>query len=312
MRFSLEYPRNIFIAGVAILLFLGAWPPVPTQLAPAEPPSTIAGTLIVMVPSNAGLVVAADSRTRPEKGINCDNQVKIFEPTHPNHMILTVTGTPTILEPSSEPVPLGRICDYINSTTRILDIHKEALEFLEESSAETIAALDMSALVKRCIDATRSALAQGGIKLHLRRTQDMFSVVIAAYDPQTGSSAARSFVIGLTRQLEPVLARTFERKATPDDNQNYWAFGETDYLYRQVVRGIGRRYLSPATTRFYTTRRPVRDVSVEEARALAVDLIAATARTTAVVPAPGGIGGPIDVVLVGKEPRPQHLQWKSP
>jgi hypothetical protein len=30
------------------------------------------------------------------------------------------------------------------------------------------------------------------------------------------------------------------------------------------------------------------------------------------VPAPGGIGGPIDVVLVGKEPRPQHLQWKSP
>jgi hypothetical protein len=312
MRLSLGCPRNIFTAAVTILLFLAAWPPIPTQLAPAEPPSTIAGTLIVMVPSNAGLVVAADSRTSPVKGIDCDNQVKIFEPTRPNQTILTVTGTPTILEPSSDPVPLGRICDYINSATRILDIRKVVQDFLEESGAETIAALDMSALVKRCIDATRSALAQGGIKLHLRRTQDMFSVVIAAYDPQTSSSAARSFVIGLTRQLDPVLATTFERKATPDDNQNYWAFGETDYLYRQVLRGIGRRYLSPATTRFYTTRRPVRDVSVEEARALAVDLIAATARTTAVVPAPGGIGGPIDVVLVGKEPRPQHLQWKSP
>ena len=47
----------------------------------------------------------------------------------------------------------------------------------------------------------------------------------------------------------------------------------------------------------------MRDLSVEEARALAVDLIAATARTTAVVPAPGGIGGPIDVVLVGKRAR---------
>ena len=218
MRLSLGCPRNIFTAGVAILLFLAAWPPVPTQPAPAEPPSTIAGTLIVMVPANAGLVVAADSRTSPVKGIDCDNQVKIFEPARPNHTILTVTGTPTILEPSSKPVPLGRICDYINSTSRILDIRKVVQDFLEESGAETIAALDMSALVKRCIDATRSALAQGGIKLHLRRTQDMFSVVIAAYDPQTGSSAARSFVIGLTKQLDPVLARTFERKATPDDS----------------------------------------------------------------------------------------------
>jgi hypothetical protein len=87
---------------------------------------------------------------------------------------------------------LGRICDYINSTTRILDIHKIALEFLEGSGAETIEAIDIRALVKRCIDATRSALAQGRIKLHLRRTQDMFSVVIAAYDPGRPAAQLRA------------------------------------------------------------------------------------------------------------------------
>ena len=295
----------------ALVMLVAGW--TPTQPIPngPEPLSSVPGTLVLMVPSNAGLVVAADSRTSPEKGIDCDNQFKIFEPSHPGHMILAVTGTPILLEPSSQPVPLGRICEYINSAGRVLDIHKVAMEFLEASGAERIEFVDMPALAAQCIEATRSGLAQDGIRLHLPRTQEMFSVIVAGYDPRTGNSAARSFVIGLTEELAPVLVRTFERKAGPDDNQRYWAFGETDYLNRHVVRGLGRRYLALATTAFYTTRRLVRDVSVDSARALAVDLIEAAARTTGIVPAPGGIGGPIDVVLVGKEPRPQHLQWKS-
>jgi hypothetical protein len=262
-----------------------------------------------MVPSNGGLVVASDSRTTPVKGIDCDNQIKIFEPVHPDHMIMTVTGIPTLLQ---EPLPLADICERINSTPRILDIHRLVLDYLEQSSPDKMENVQMDALIRRCIEATRSALAHGRIKPRLRRTQDMFSVVMAGYDPDTGSASARSFVIGLTQRLDPILTRTFQRKATPDDNQDYWVFGETDYLNRQVIRGVGRRYLSPATTRFYTTRRPVSDVSVDEARSLAVDLIAAMARTTAVVPAPGGIGGPIDVVLVAKDSRALRLQWKSP
>jgi len=42
---------------------------------------SIRGTLVVMVPSSGGLVIAADSRSSPVRGIDCDDQVKIFEPT---------------------------------------------------------------------------------------------------------------------------------------------------------------------------------------------------------------------------------------
>jgi hypothetical protein len=310
MRLPLGYFDNIAMIG-AVAMFLAGWTQVPARVAAPTSLPSVRGTLVVMVPSNAGLVVAADRRTSPEKGIDCDNQVKIFDPTRPSHMVLAVTGTPILLRSSTEPVPLGRICEYINNAGRVLDINKVAMEFLEASRAETMEAVDMRALARQCIEATRTGLAQDGIKLHVPRMQEMFSVVIGSYDPRSGYSAVRSFVVGLTEELAPVLVRTFDRKAGPHDHQRYWAFGETDYLNRQVVRGFGRRYLSPATTRFYTTRRPVRDVSVDSARALAVELIEAAARTAAVVPAPGGIGGPIDVVLVGKEPRPQHLQWNS-
>jgi hypothetical protein len=44
----------------------------------------------------------------------------------------------------------------------------------------------------------------------------------------------------------------------------------------------------------------------------AVDLIEAASKTTAVIPAATGIGGPIDVLLVGDAPRPVRLHWKYP
>ncbi len=55
----------------------------------------------------------------------------------------------------------------------------------------------------------------------------------------------------------------------------------------------------------------VGQASLDEAVDAAVNTIDAAARTTELVPAPSGIGGPIDVVLLGDKLRPQKLRWKS-
>jgi hypothetical protein len=225
---------------------------------------------------------------------------------------VTVTGTSTILEAPPHPVQWDQICERIRSAGRILDIDKVAIDYLEGSASETILALDMNGLVERCIIATRTAQPLAAINLQSRRGQEMFSVVLATYDPQSGLAAARGFVIGITQQLEPVLVRAFKKTVKPGHNQEYWAFGETDYLDQQVIKGVGRQYLSAATSGFYTKRRSVRDVTIDEAEALALDLIQAAAHTTALVPPPSGIGGEIDVVLLGRDPRPKRLRWKSP
>jgi hypothetical protein len=43
----------------------------------------------------------------------------------------------------------------------------------------------------------------------------------------------------------------------------------------------------------------------------AVDIIEAASRTTSIVPSDTGIGGPVDVILIGDDPKPQRLHWKS-
>jgi hypothetical protein len=57
--------------------------------------------------------------------------------------------------------------------------------------------------------------------------------------------------------------------------------------------------------------KTVGEASVDESVAAAVNSIEATIHTTELVPAPSGIGGPIDVVLLDDHPRPQQLKWKT-
>jgi hypothetical protein len=299
--------RAVFAAALTIL--------VSSSLSAAElkPGGLLAigGTLVIMVPFNAGLIIAADSRTDPVAGVHCDDQFKISEPRHPDRTVVTITGVATILE-KSQSVPLSQICEQIRDAGRILDIQKEVIDYLEGSESETIVALDMKGLIDKCLAATSKAGPLAPINLQSRRGQDLFSVVLATYHSQNRVAAARGFVIGISQQLEPVLVRTFKRSATSEHSQQYWAFGETKYLYDHVIMGAGRQYLSPATIDFRNKQRPVRELTLEKAEALAIDLIQAAARATDVVTPPSGIGGKIDIALLGRDPRPKHLQWKSP
>jgi hypothetical protein len=65
-------------------------------------PSTASGTLVVLVPSADGLVVAADSRTSVF-GATCDSQYKITELMRPRRTVVVVTGDTAFIKPPDAP-----------------------------------------------------------------------------------------------------------------------------------------------------------------------------------------------------------------
>jgi hypothetical protein len=89
------------------------------------------------------------------------------------------------------------------------------------------------------------------------------------------------------------------------------AFGETDYLNHHVYGGIGRKFISPETITFLATQKSVADTECRDAVAVAMNIIEATSKATTHVPASSGIGGPVDVVILGDEPCAHKLHWKS-
>jgi hypothetical protein len=259
-------------------------------------------TLIVMIPSKDGLVVAADSRVG-SSGIYCDHQLKILEPQHLERTIVTVAGTLAVMSnaytPSSDP------CKYYLTDQKLLDVQAVVLNSVDRSGARTGLDVDIFALASRCRKAVRDAEPrEAGFNDY--RGKLLFGVVIATYKDRIAE--ARAFTIELDQKLAPVMKRTFEFKAADDEQGSIWAFGDAD-SYNQVMKQ--NRFLSDGTRKFINAGKPVKDTTTQEAEAVAIDLIHAAARVAAIARPPGDIGGPVDVVLLGAEPRPRRLQWKQ-
>jgi 20S proteasome alpha/beta subunit len=75
--------------------------------------ATGGGTLVVMVPTSAGLVIAADSRMT-FGGLYCDNISKITEIEHRDRMAFVVTGYSTVWNFAN--VPIEDICKHVAET----------------------------------------------------------------------------------------------------------------------------------------------------------------------------------------------------
>lgn len=241
-------------------------------------------------------------------GINCDNQRKILIPDAPDRTIATITGTGTILAAPAQPVPLAKICEHVRTGRRLLDIDKAVLEFVQLASTP-VSALDISALAARCLDEVNRA-HRNGAPLEEWRNSEMFVVVLAAYDPIRSEFLTRGFKVRVSEALSPEATGHFTDTRTKTSRQDYWLFGEADYFNAHVVGGAGRLLLGPAVTRLLTTNQSIQALGPDDAESVAVELITAAALTTNVVRARSGIGGPVDVVLLGTEARPIRKRWK--
>jgi len=285
-------------------------------------PAPSGATLVVVVPSAGGLVVASDSRTS-FAGVPCDGQYKVVRLRRPSRTVVAVTGAVAFVPSPAASLPDP--CAYLKSAPRLLDVAALVKTYLERRPAD-LSRLSLDDLGAECAAAVERFRQSHPDALQPHPGGELFSVVIAGYDPRSKTSTILSFVVrqdaatvrqdaAIVRQdaaAQRLEAARFSRiVVTAQDRRGVWAYGETGYLEKYVYAGFGRQFLSAATLDFILTAKPVADAPLDQAVQVAHNVMEAASRASSQVPAPSLIGGPIHLVLLGPRRRPQSIRFKN-
>jgi hypothetical protein len=259
------------------------------------------GTLVLLVPTKAGLVVAADTR-HTMLGVSCDNESKIYVPNNPPATVAVVTGLANFLAVKQPfgPDPCKDIADGIP----LLSVPPIVLQYLEANSA-TAREANLDELAQICLNRVVKVLANMP-RLDLEfNERPIFTVGVATFYNDTGTTLIRSFEIWF-KNSEVVARQGLGDEYRSTDRPDLFAFGQGGYLKKQVLRGPGRQFVGPEYETF-SGLPSIGDVDVKLASDVAVNLIEATSKTGDIVPLPTGVGGPVDVVLISNS-NPQKLR----
>jgi hypothetical protein len=266
-------------------------------------------TLAVVIPTRDGIVVAADSRLT-FMGSHCDGAFKILIPARPTRTAVIVTGDAIFVQPrdSKDPSP----CEWLASAPRFLDIGSVVTDYLEHGSPDP-ATIPLADLAAACVHATERFQQSHPTVLRAYADKDIFSVVIASYDPVTLSSTLRNFVVRVDPQTHRLrAARITSTTFSSRDRGGVFLYGETAWVSSHVYIGYGRQFLAPPTLDFIHAREPIFQVPLDRALAAAADLLQASIRTAQSVPPPHGIGAPIRIMLLGSNPMAEEVPWSMP
>ena len=262
-------------------------------------------TLALLIPTRDGFVVAADSRLT-YLGSHCDGTSKILVPSTPSRTVAIVTGDSIFVQP---PNSKGlKPCEWLASAPRLLDINTIVTDFLARTANEADpTALPLADLAAACVHATQQFQQSYPAALRSYAGKEIFSVVVASYDPGTATTTLSSFVVRLAAAGRIESARRTQTKINGGTSHAVYIYGETDWLNRAVYKGPGRRQLTAATLDFLQAHTPVRDVTLGQAQSVAANVMQAATRTAALNPPPSGIGGQIHLMAIGSNPVPQEL-----
>ncbi len=272
-------------------------------------PISLDGTLVLAVPSNEGLVIATDSRMRVAPGVFCDNQYKIIEPDRPDRSVIAVAGA-GINVPGPGP-DVRDLCAYSMRARRNYDIGALARDYVEARDAN-IATIQLDELAALCVETiVKFQMTHGLEPLKAFWDKRLFNVVLASYDP----GARRSFVKRIGLNLEPggrpFIDRRDSHNFSQESDGQLVAFGEAEFLNKNVVNGVGQQFLRGAFAE-WQKQKTIAEINRSLALNAATDLIEAASKTADLMRYDGGIGGPVDAVLLGEQRRPLRLRWKAP
>jgi hypothetical protein len=261
------------------------------------------GTLVVVVPFNHGLVVAADGRQTLFNRIYCDGTAKIIETTRPR-TIAAVTGNGVVVD-YPHPVPDEQMCSFIKDAPRIFDIEAVVRRFLDSSSG-SLQSLNLEPLMEQCLgEVIKLDRSLPGFLVKFLGTT-MFQVVLAGYDAETSTSVIRTFSGRIERDGRFVFQFNEDKTYSPETTADWLTFGEADYFNAHVLGPEGQPFYDKNIFERMKGHR-IAEIERDSAIALAEHSIEAAAKTTSIIPAATGIGGPIETLVVGGDPKPERI-----
>lgn len=271
--------------------------------------STLArkGTLIAVAPVNEGIVIAADSRSAIG-GRFCDTTYKLIEVGGKEPTAVAVAGIGIVF--TRPPAGVSDLCHWLNGAKRVMDVETFAKAWLEKHPGPLTRQL-MGQLGSESLDLVRALVRFSPGAPRAYAGNNLYTVVAARYERH--SNLRYVGVVGIRfgpTSGSPEVTDYEAWQYSPDSRGEAFNFGLFDYVRDHVLR-LGRpwaqRYLA-----FAPGNRTVKQISSADAAAALENLIDAASRTTSVVPPDGGtgIGGPVDVLLLGSEDKPRKIRWK--
>ena len=272
------------------------------------------GTLIILLASRDGLVVASDGRQTVD-GVFCDGvSSKLLEPAGHNRLILAVTGRRGFYPATT--ALASNVCDFIRHTPREFDLGEVVKNYIEGDATFDLPSVDMKKVAEHCI---RTLVQYFALNPHRSPaiSGDRFesTVVLGSYEPRLWRSVVRTFTIVVRPDGTGLDARLgLNERIGPEDSAEPVAVGEQPYVRQYVLPTISNDPQVSETTRRWFRNFPIVEipkvsaVSSAEAIQVATDLIDVTAKMTINIPATSGVGGPLDVRLLGEGARPVRLR----
>ncbi|MGY4414887.1 hypothetical protein ACVWW4_006623 [Bradyrhizobium sp. LB7.1] len=261
--------------------------------------------IVVAIPTVAGLLIGADSRLTLY-GANwtatCGNVFKIAEVEGVERTAIFVTGYGTVWDLRN--VPPEQLCTHIAKTKPNFD----ALNILAAAVRGGSNNHEISAAVA---DETARYVAANPNDFASRSGQYLFQAAIARYEAATQTSVLTSFLVNLDPGGSVRAGPVKTEKFSLEDEFRLSLFGEASYLEQAVFAGPGAQFLTERYGRFRSNLSTVEVPDSQLAADFVTDVIEAASRTTSLIPAQTGIGGPVDVLLIGKDASPSRMQWKQ-
>jgi hypothetical protein len=244
------------------------------------------GTLIVVIPTGDGAVLAADSRATVSDGSVIDTEVKIVRSSD-LPVAAFVTGLAAVtVRARGAPRSRARM-EY--DVAAILQRELDRLDQIPQEGDFRVIAESVAASVRRSPAAMEGKLknqvTQIGVVTFRRGTSKT-----TVYTARLDMDAAGNLTVGIL----PV-AETEGRVAV-----RTWLYGESGFAIAHVLRGAGRAGLSQDTRQFLNRRATVEEVDSHTAYAAAKDIIETVGRRMAEdQPDHVTVGGPTRGILVG-------------
>lgn len=267
-------------------------------------------TLAIVLPTADGLILAADSRMTFRFGVltaYCDNVDKITAIDNAERTAFLTTGNTTVWQFGD--IPIAEICNHIaqkKAAFAIDAIIKDAIEARPEILHDVTGTLPAV-----CVDAIRQHTSRSPNDFDSLKGRNIFQVAVCSFNAVRSSSRIQSFSIDIALDGAVSPSKQSDRTFSPDAPCELVLYGEANFLTDQVFNGPGLNFLGERFGRFRSEMTTIGQAPTALAPDFVADLIEAAAKTTASVPSPTGIGGPVDVLLLGREARPQRVFWKS-
>jgi hypothetical protein len=247
------------------------------------------GTIILILPANGGVVIAADTRAVFLKTV-CDGQRKIALPKRRKNVVVLAAGTPSVIHYGDRP-PI-KPCEYMKSAKRWLDIvnfiarrlDKKDREPLSDSEVREIA--EMSLAEVNAFD--RAHKKQHPLDYYI--TSVGFQVDIVGYDAKHKTVLITGFGIYPDSSGKATLLRnTPFYQLSETDNVGFLLLGEKEFA---------RKYVHPPEVQALLNK-PRRQVPMASAKTAALNYVLAVEKAAQIFKTEHvDIGGPVDVATI--------------